>query len=352
MAATNGNQAAAPDLGKIIEEGRNRKKNEALAVKIFGRDRRTSLPAKGTGGGLGPLASRAGVKKQQRAASSNVRPAGNIDGEWTHDLHEESVPTGPRGDRRQNNNRNGPNPIGGSLASRITNPNAGPAGNPRQKRQAARRAEALIKSELQPRAPQNATRAASSFGAGTFSKGMTIRGLAGPYVVMAQNFAPGTTAADIESAMTPVGGIISSCRVIKHSPIVVAEVVFESREGAENAVSTFHNQTADGRILQVYFKPGNTVTPRVPEPSSYSRSPRADDNIIDGTHGFVDHSRPVDEMDDGDEMETDSSFTSRGNGRQPPRGPAAGGGGLYSDNILRAAPRGRGYGRGRGGNWR
>jgi len=60
---------------------------------------------------------------------------------------------------------------------------------------------------------------------------------------MAQNFAPGTTAADIESAMTPVGGIIESCRIIKQRPIVIAEIVFESKEGAQKVIDTFNNQT-------------------------------------------------------------------------------------------------------------
>lgn len=78
---------------------------------------------------------------------------------------------------------------------------------------------------------------------GAFNKGLTIRGLAGPFVVMAQNFAPGTTAADIESAMSPVGGLVTSCRLIKHHPIVIAEIVFESKEGADNVIATFNNQT-------------------------------------------------------------------------------------------------------------
>lgn len=60
---------------------------------------------------------------------------------------------------------------------------------------------------------------------------------------MAQNFAPGTTAADIESAMTPVGGLVMSCRLLKTSPIVIAEIVFESKEGADAVIARFNNQT-------------------------------------------------------------------------------------------------------------
>ena len=71
---------------------------------------------------------------------------------------------------------------------------------------------------------------------------MTIRGLAGPYVVMASNFAPGTTSADIESAMVPLGGEMQSCRIISAAPTVVAEMVFTDKGGAENVIATFNNQ--------------------------------------------------------------------------------------------------------------
>jgi len=72
--------------------------------------------------------------------------------------------------------------------------------------------------------------------------GISIRGIAGPYIVMAKNFAFGTTAADIESAMTPVGGVALSCRLIAERPNVIAEIIFESKEGADNVVDTFNNQ--------------------------------------------------------------------------------------------------------------
>lgn len=166
-----------------------------------------------------------------------------------HDLHD--APRGPKAGSGA-----------GSLAARITNPNApptGPAGHRRQERRAAQVARALIRSELQSPQPApaaqplqgqhqqlpfaNGAAAAAPPAAAPFNKGMTIRGLAGPFVVMAQNFAPGTTAADIESAMTPVGGIITSCRLVKQHPIVIAEIVFESREGAERVISAFNNQT-------------------------------------------------------------------------------------------------------------
>jgi hypothetical protein len=83
------------------------------------------------------------------------------------------------------------------------------------------------------------------------SQGLSIRGLAGPYAIMAQNFAPGTSAADIESAMTPVGGEMVSCTILKTTPMVVAEMVFTSREGGEKVIETFNNQTVRIAHLQI-----------------------------------------------------------------------------------------------------
>lgn len=78
--------------------------------------------------------------------------------------------------------------------------------------------------------------------------GISIRGLAGPYVVGAENFAPGTTAADIESAVTPIGGLVVGCRIMRTRPIVAAEITFESREGAERVVKWF-----DGKTVSSFF---------------------------------------------------------------------------------------------------
>ncbi|KAL2159593.1 hypothetical protein VTH06DRAFT_2162 [Thermothelomyces fergusii] len=332
----NGSGKVAVDLERMIHEARDRRKNEELAAKIFGKGRRSSTPAsKATA--AGSLASRAGVKKQRAEPGARPRHStGNIDGEWTHDLHDAQA-RGPRAGGGK-----GGSSGAGSLAARITDPNApltGPASHKRQTRRAAQVAQALIRSELQQSQGQQrrADEAAPANGAvptdpraaekptATFNRGITIRGLAGPFVVMAQNFAPGTTAADIESAMTPVGGIITSCRIVKQHPIVIAEIVFESKEGAENVIATFNNQIADGRVLRVYPKIGNN--PSVPPAQSATRPPPDNDVVMDGSYGFD------------DPMDTDVNT-----GRQPPTGPAAGvGGGLYSDSLVSANRRGRGF---------
>ncbi|KAG6040445.1 hypothetical protein E4U41_000485 [Claviceps citrina] len=137
-------------------------------------------------------------------------------------------------------------------------------------------------------------------GAGAGDMGMTIRGLAGLYAVMGQNFAPGTTAADIESAMTPVGGDMVSCRIIKTSPFLIAEMVFSSREGGERVIETFNNKIADGRLIKLYPKVGgykpqiplpeqNDPPPTAPRaPKSTNTGPATRDQVIDGSLGFPD----------------------------------------------------------------
>lgn len=71
---------------------------------------------------------------------------------------------------------------------------------------------------------------------------MTIKGASGPFVVIGSNFAPGTTAADIQSAIEPISGPMLTCRVTSHHPTVTAEFAFGEKWCAENAVANFHNQ--------------------------------------------------------------------------------------------------------------
>ncbi|KAI1268348.1 hypothetical protein F5Y18DRAFT_225984 [Xylariaceae sp. FL1019] len=258
----------AVEFERIIHAGRERKRNEALAAKIFGRgdknaQRRASAPIKPGAGGS--LASRVGVKKQ-RVSTGGRAPTGNIDGDWTHDLH---------------NPNEGRKP---SLAARV-NAVSGPPLTKSQSSKANRTAK--LANAFQRTAASNA----QQLNIRSQMPTMSIKGLAGPFAVLAQNFAPGTTAADIESAMTPVGGIVSSCRLVKTQPIVIAEVVFESKEGAENVIQTFDKQNADGRTLSVYMKPGgfSAAPPKGPR-NQQSNETRLGDNsiLVDGSHGFSD----------------------------------------------------------------
>lgn len=179
----------------------------------------------------------------QRAITSGRRasvPSGNVHGEWTHDLHHTVSGKASKT----------PNPS--SLSSRVTLP-----GQTLSKRAAARQAKmaaaAADAMDLDGTATKNNNNNKSIKGAKAAARnqvnviaapqGISIRGLAGPFAVMGQNFAPGTTPADVESAMTPIGGEMVGCTVVKTQPFLMMEMVFASREGAERVISTFNDKT-------------------------------------------------------------------------------------------------------------
>ncbi|KAM0800017.1 hypothetical protein BDR22DRAFT_274493 [Usnea florida] len=193
--------------------GQGRREKQKLAEEIFGRGRNNNTPNNGSRkSGPGPsLASRVGVAKR---SSSTPKASPGVDSTWGHDR-------GPR----------------------ITRP---PRTNP-MVRQAK---DDLLYNTAVTQPPRNGV---TSRGQG---EEISIRGIAGPYVVIGSNFAPGTTAADIESAMVPSGGEMQNCRIISSAPTVMAEMVFAEKHHAESVISTFNNKKADGRILYVYMKVG------------------------------------------------------------------------------------------------
>lgn len=154
------------------------------------------------------------VSLGSRAITTPAPAKGNINGDWTHDLHS-SVST--------------PN-----LSSRVSNMN---------KKTATRRqnkfASALSRVDSSADAAQQVSVKPAPAAASSFS----IRGIAGPFCVMAQNFARGTTAADVESAMIPVGGPMESCKIVKTEPFILVEMLFASKECGERVIETFNNQT-------------------------------------------------------------------------------------------------------------
>jgi hypothetical protein len=62
--------------------------------------------------------------------------------------------------------------------------------------------------------------------------------------VRAENFAPGTTAADIESVMSNVGGQMNYCKLVSapQLPGVVAEMSFVEKSGATNVIEMFNGK--------------------------------------------------------------------------------------------------------------
>lgn len=213
---------------------RQRREKQKLADEILGQGRKSNAFKDGRRKpGTGPsLASRVGVSKvrkyripsynrrnvtnccppqaSQRSASNTPKPKPDIDAIWGHDLHS------------ANNSR----------APRITRP---PRENPMAR---------LKKDLLYDTAINQPERNGSSQGAVSKDLGgeISIRGTAGPYIVIGSNFAPGTTAADIESAMIPTGGEMLNCRILSASPTVIAEMVFSEKHNAESVISTFNNK--------------------------------------------------------------------------------------------------------------
>ncbi|KAM3563844.1 hypothetical protein ARSEF4850_002143 [Beauveria asiatica] len=284
----------AKEFDKIIQDGRERKKNEALASKIFSKGRRQSAPPKLKAAAGPSLASRVGVRKiPQRAITSGRRasvPSGNVHGEWTHDLHHTvrggavatalgSRVTLPGGQNMSKRAATRQAKMAAAVADAMDIDNFGPGNNnSRNKVAAAARSQVNVRAAAAV-APQQ-------------QHGISIRGIAGPYAIMGQNFAPGTTPADVESAMTPIGGEMIRCEVVKTQPFLMMEMVFASREGAERVIDTFNDKTADGRILKVYPKVGgyqHSVGSSTGQQQSLSKGGRQQRNeqVVDGTMGFA-----------------------------------------------------------------
>ena len=160
-----------------------------------------------------------GSKRSQQKPPA--KPAGNVNADWTHDLHDSTSPAGT-GVGQVNNGGHTEREV---LPNKAINGSAAPALN-----------QFNIVNKAKP------------------STGISIRGIAGPAVVIAENFAPGTTAADIESAMAPIGGPVLKCSVTTSALAVIAELVFESRDGADRVIEQFHDQIVRSSVLELKTK--------------------------------------------------------------------------------------------------
>ncbi|KAF2873755.1 hypothetical protein BDV95DRAFT_660084 [Massariosphaeria phaeospora] len=138
---------------------------------------------------------------------------------------------------------------------------------------------------------------------------------AGPYTVIASNFAPRTTSGDIETVMGPHAGVVHSCRLLTSTPTVIAELVLDTKEGADNIVATFNNRKADGRLLYVYVETTPTPNakqaarretnePRISESTSAAPSSSTQGmNMVDKINNLL--ARPARGIDSGSENPTD-----------------------------------------------
>ncbi|KAF2632457.1 hypothetical protein BU25DRAFT_406983 [Macroventuria anomochaeta] len=272
------------DFASFVKDSREKKKNENLAQQFLGSRGRPGTPASGSGAKprqnsekptlLSRISGGAGV---QKGRSSSAKPSGNIDGKWQHDLH------------------------------KVNNPNGPPA-------RAAKLGRTASASQID-RNSRTYDKFASVLnsnanGRSDSAPGFSIRGVAstGPFTVIASNFAPGTTASDIEAVMAPHGGETAGCRMLTSSPTVMVELTFATREGAENVIATFNNQKADGRTLYVYLKETTTSNALAHSRPPPARATQAlDDMEEDGTRG-------------GSFQDGRYGF-SEGGRRDPPRGP-------------------------------
>lgn len=205
--------AQPPSFESFVKDQRERKKNEALAQEFLGRGKKTNASGAGAGNKgrngapekpslLSRISGGAGVQKR----SSSAKPAGNIDGKWQHDLH----------------SPNGPAAKGRGLS----------------------RPASASQLDRNNRTYDKFTSVVNKNARGGEAGGFNIRGVAtgGPFIVIASNFAPGTTAADIEAVMSPHAGETLGCRLISAAPTVMVELQVATKEGADNVIATFNNQ--------------------------------------------------------------------------------------------------------------
>jgi hypothetical protein len=191
--------------------------------------------------------------------------------------------------------------------------------------------------------------------------GFSIKGSASQareYPVVAQNFAPGTTAEDIGSVFAPdadAAGLVS-CKLLVASPTVIAELIFNNQDSAEEVVKLYNGKKADNRVLYVYHSDSSSqrqdtptaprprglasrvsgavpvssddsimevddARPRYQQPYTMPRGQRAQLEVQDGRYGFGDNVyRPRHESrNDGglvsDSLVSDSLVSRQGRGR-------------------------------------
>ncbi|KAF9697190.1 hypothetical protein EKO04_005075 [Ascochyta lentis] len=272
------------DFASFVKDSREKKKNENLAQQFLGSRGRAGTPTSGSGAKsrqnsekptlLSRISGGAGV---QKGRSSSAKPFGNIDGKWQHDLHKVNNPNGPP-----------------AKAARLGR-TASASQVDRNSRTYDKFASVLNK---------------NANGRSDSAPGFSIRGVAstGPFTVIASNFAPGTTASDIEAVLSPHGGETLGCRLLTAAPTVMVELQFATREGAENVIATFNNQKADGRTLYVYMKEApatNVLAHSRPPPARATQA--LDDMEVDGSRS-------------GSFQDGRYGF-SEGGRRDPPRGP-------------------------------
>lgn len=267
----------SPSFDEIIQSDRQKKQNELLASQILGKnknkkERRASAPGSGAGtlgrahvAKPGSLASRiAAPSKLKRSASASFRTTQPP----SQPQHKTKVKTNPA-----------PATVGSVRAREKPTRKKNQKEHPQQ--------QCLLSLAQSSRDTKISPKPTNS--------GLSIKGASGPFVVVGSNFAPGTTAADIQSSLEPVTGPMLSCRVISHSPAVMAEITYAEKWSAESTVANFDNQRADGRLLTFKLSPIGDAA-HVNTQNSFNnireqadrdrRNRRAEPQVQNGSYGF------------------------------------------------------------------
>ena len=100
------------------------------------------------------------------------------------------------------------------------------------------------------------------------------------FTTVALNFVPGTSAAEIRSAISHDSydskghNCLMSCHLTCERPFVTAELVFSSRGVADRVLRKYHDQRADGRLLQIFgeWEADTAVSQNSHSKSQYSGS--------------------------------------------------------------------------------
>ncbi|KAL5366680.1 S-adenosyl-L-methionine-dependent methyltransferase [Aspergillus floccosus] len=289
---------------QIIQADRQKRKNEELANKLLGKNRRASAPGAGAGKKAqnatpGSLASRIGVTKRSASASIKSKKSTRAPSAPTRPAQSTAKPAKPANKRRPDENR--------------------------------------LLSALHPASGQATVRDSPV--------GISIKGASsGPFVVIGSNFAPGTTAADIQSAIEPISGPILSCWITAQHPAVTAELSFAEKWSAENTIANFHNQRADGRILSMRLKQAGPAgkpdlfDSHVQPQSSFNnlreqadrerRLQRGEPVVQDGSYGFGENKHAVGRNNRRNRNRNAGANLNQQSGEQR----------LYSDEMMTDAP--------------
>ncbi|CUS10869.1 unnamed protein product [Tuber aestivum] len=264
--------------------------------------------------------------KRSGASGSGMSSGSGANGKWTHDLHRKVNPNASRVSKL-------PTTLSPAIARSLQNNRlfaalhgtANTSTTPFSPISASMNTPPPgLRSKNNGGSDGLSIRGASS----TSPAGFSIRGSAGPFVVQAANFAPGTTAEDVKMAMRDLGRILS-CIVLSPTPSVTCEIVFEKKDAADNCIAQFHNQLADGRRLSLALKEGPPISRLMQSQNSTLGNSSARLNSPSSSYANPNAAR---EEADRQRRQANVSFQDGSYGVRPPP--------LYSDALVQ---KGRGF---------